>query len=369
MKILHIIYGLFAGGAERLLTDILPIMQDRGYEVDLLVLNLQNTYFKCLLDNAGVEIFKGAGPNPYGIRQLFAIRKIVDQYDIIHTHTSPAQLWGAIACMGKNKLLITTEHSTDNRKRRSKIYSVIDKLIFKLYSKVICISNKTEENLRKYLNDYTDKIVLINNGVNISGFASASSKSLLSLPKNEENPIIKLVQTAGFRDAKDQDTVIKALTILPDEYHIFLIGDGPRRGELEKLCSELKVGDRVHFLGVRSDVPNLLKDADIGIISSHWEGFGLAAVEYMASGIPVVASGVPGVKEVVEGAGLIFNQGDFRDLAEKILSIEKCSEAEKKQLKEKLLVRANEYSIDKMVDKYLEVYENLYGSWHINRGV
>ncbi|TOK95036.1 glycosyltransferase, partial [Vibrio parahaemolyticus] len=81
-------------------------------------------------------------------------------------------------------------------------------------------------------------------------------------------------------------------------YHLHLAGDGDRKASLQRLAQSLNVSPRVHFHGVVSDIPLFLSDMDIYVQSSHVEGFGLAAVEAMAAGLPVLSSNVPGLDEV-----------------------------------------------------------------------
>ncbi|WP_082021825.1 glycosyltransferase family 4 protein [Sphingobacterium sp. T2] len=104
-------------------------------------------------------------------------------------------------------------------------------------------------------------------------------------------------------------------------YYLLLVGDGVRKNELVKLVNENNLGNRVHFLGVRNDVNSILKSVDYVVVSSHWEGFGLAAVEGMAAQKPVLASNVKGLGEVVNGAGILFEKGNEQSLAENILTL------------------------------------------------
>ena len=114
----------------------------------------------------------------------------------------------------------------------------------------------------------------------------------------------------------------------------------------------------VHLLGLRTDVPNLLKASDIVVQSSHIEGFGLAAVEAMAAGKPVIASNVEGLSGVVEGAGLLFEHENAQQLAYAISNVLN----DKKQyqsLVEKGCKRASIYTIETMADKYLMEYNRV----------
>ena len=113
---------------------------------------------------------------------------------------------------------------------------------------------------------------------------------------------------------------------------------------------------RVSFLGVRMDVPDILEQSDVAVLSSHWEGFGLAAVEAMAAGRPLVATDVGGLHDVVSGAGILFPHGDDKALAEKIRHL--CEHPDEYRLvAEQCQKRAMKYDISIMARKYLELYK------------
>jgi glycosyltransferase involved in cell wall biosynthesis len=145
---------------------------------------------------------------------------------------------------------------------------------------------------------------------------------------------------------------------LSDDYHLYLIGDGELRADCGNLVQELNLTNRIHFLGVRTDVPQLLKESYVVVMSSHWEGFGLAAVEGMASGKPVIASDVDGLCEVVEGAGVLSHHEDSTQLACEIKHL-----ATDKDYYHNVAARCRErskqFDISKMVDGYDKVYESL----------
>lgn len=159
--------------------------------------------------------------------------------------------------------------------------------------------------------------------------------------------------------AKDQMTLIRAIPYIedPDAFIVFA-GDGPEMKKAKELARELEVNDRCIFLGNRDDVPILMGAAYIGIQSSHWEGFGLTAVEFMASEKPVIASNVDGLKQVVEKAGLLFQMSNAIDLAEKINKLISDSNLYN-DIKNQCIKRAQLYSIESIVKKYLEEYQNL----------
>ena len=163
------------------------------------------------------------------------------------------------------------------------------------------------------------------------------------------------VMVAGFREAKDQDTVIRAIALLPDEYELWLVGDGVRRPEIESEIVKQNVTKRVKLLGIRSDVPQILKSADVIVMSSHWEGLSLSNIEGMSSGKPFVASEVNGLKEVTAGYGILFPHGDAEALADVIKKLHDDSEYYH-QVAERCYQRALQYDIRKMVDAYEQLY-------------
>jgi glycosyltransferase involved in cell wall biosynthesis len=230
--------------------------------------------------------------------------------------------------------------------------------MYNRYCKIICVSDKTEKNLRSHLgNSYTD-ISTIYNGINTAFFANALPDKKLS--KNYAG-CCKLIMVAGFRCQKDQSTVIRAMALLPEKYHIFFVGDGPERAKCEALVDKLAIADRVHFLGIQTNIPQLLQAADIVIQSSHWEGFGLAVVEGMAAHKPVLATDIDGIREVVQGAGVLFEHENERQLAQKIEKLMLDSKFYQK-VADQCFTRAKEYDISKMTEQYEETYSYIYHS-------
>jgi len=358
MKILHVINSLAAGGAEHLVAEMSVLQQARGNAVDVLLLRGGSSPFRNLLDDARVRVFDfGAENNVYSPRNIFRIIPFLKNYDIVHVHLFPAQYWVAIAkIFSRSKtLLVTTEHNTDNRRRHIGSARFFDKIIYRQYSKIFGISQKTSDALDEYLRS-GQATETIKNGINIENFRTATA-----FPRENLVPAsckTLLVQVAGFRDQKDQDTVIRALKILPENVFAVFVGDGERRAGCERLADELGVRSRAIFLGIRDDVPAILAAADIVVMSSHWEGFGLAAVEGMATGKPTLASDVPGLAEVVGGAGILFPCGDVPALAREILRLAEDEDFYKKTANA-CAKRAEDFDIHKMSDTYLRAYESI----------
>lgn len=352
MKVLHVITSLKTGGAEKLMVDILPRLKATGVSCELLSFDGEKTPFRTALEREGITIYDfGTKHGIYSLRNIIKLIPFLKKYDIVHTHNFASQLFAAIGSMVYTVVLCTTEHSTSNRRRNWGWYRPIERWMYSRYKKIICISSETFISLQRHVPGVESRATVIYNGIPVCQFSEAKPSAQL----DAINDIVKITMVAGFRHQKDHPTVIEALKYLPESFHLFLVGDGLRREEYEKFVEKLELASRVHFLGVRDDVAELYKASDIAVMSSKWEGFGLAAAEAMASGTPVIASDVPGLAEVVGDAGLLFTQGDSQDLAQKILLV-----MDDDSLRERLSLvgpkRAKDFSIDKMVKDYKKLY-------------
>lgn len=354
MKILQVITSLRTGGAEKLIVDMVPLYQKQGHQVDVLLFDGTETPFKKQLRDKGVTIYQlregGSVYNPLYICKLIPFLR---KYDIVHTHNTACQLFTAIAGLFSSTVLVTTEHTTSNRRRNWKGYKILDQWMYSWYQSVICISNKAYDNLRQYLG--SDKSLrVIYNGIDVNLYRMAEADSSLKNGKT----IITMV--AGFRPQKDQDTLVRAFQYLPtDQYELWLIGDGERRPDVENLVNKLNLSAVVRFWGIRNDIPVLLKSSDIIVMSSHYEGLSLSSIEGMSVGKPFVASDVDGLHEVTLNAGILFPHGDAKALADIILHLHE-DPVYYQQIADQCLQRAAEFDIHKTVDQYLQLYQSLY---------
>lgn len=353
MKVLHVITSLRTGGAEHLMVDLLPRLRDLGNEVELLVFDGARTAFYEELEQNGIKIHSlGIGGNVYHPQNIFKLREFISRYDIIHTHNTACQLFVPIAKMlsfSKTKL-VTTEHSANNRRRDKWYLKPVDKWMYNRYRYIICISEQPAENLRKHIGA-KDNIVVVNNGVDLARF-------LYPIKDISRHHTFVITQVSSFNDAKDQDTLVKAIKELPDNYRLQLAGDGTRRPIVEELVHTLGVADRVDFLGIRTDIPEILKSSDIVVLSSHWEGLSLSSIEGMASGRPFIASDVDGLREVVKDAGILFPHGDYKQLAKEIRQL--CNNpVHYNVVARECQERAKQFDISIMAKKYNELYKSL----------
>ncbi len=365
MRILQVITSLDMGGAETLVVNLIPRLQALGYTVDLCVFDCTETPLTKRLKSECLQTkIYALGHGVYNPLYILKLAKIMKNYDIVHTHNSSPQLFVAIASLFSRTKIVSTEHNTSNRKRNWKWYRPIESWMYGRYDHVICISKIAEDKLREYMggewlvkssNKYKS-ITTINNGIDVNTISEAEPcRELLDLKVNRKS----ILMVAGFRKQKNQDAIIRALTLLDKEkYEVWFAGIGERMEEVKQLALSLGVSDRVRFLGLRTDIPNVLRAADVIVMSSHWEGLSLSNVEGMSAHKPFIASDVNGLKDVTKGYGLLFPHEDAKTLAEEINRLA-SDEAYYNEIAERCYNRALEFDISKTVNGYNSVYETV----------
>ena len=257
--------------------------------------------------------------------------------------------------MKRKPKLIFTEHSTTNKRRDSVVFKIIDQYVYRRYDHVVNISKGSHSSFLNYTKNKV-KSSIIYNGVNFKSLLESSKK------KSDLNKVLAekkiVLQVSSFNYEKDQDTLIRAIKILPDDYLLLLAGDGPNFKNCVYLSKKLKVSKKVMFLGNRDDIGSIIKLSDVCVLSSHVEGFGRAAVESMFLKKPTIGSDVEGLREVIGDKKLLFKVGDYVRLSELILDL-----IENKKYREMIIKKSHEKSLQFTYTNMIKSYENLYKSF------
>jgi N-acetyl-alpha-D-glucosaminyl L-malate synthase BshA len=176
-----------------------------------------------------------------------------------------------------------------------------------------------------------------------------------------------LMHTSNFRKVKRIEDIIHVFAKVQKQIpsKLLLVGDGPERTGIEALCRELGVSHDVRFLGKLDTIEEALSLADLFLLTSEKESFGLAALEAMACEVPVISSDAGGIPEVnIHGeTGYVSKIGDIDDMVKNAVAI-LSDPALHKEMKKKALVRAQEFDIKKILPLYEKYYEKIVGqSW------
>ena len=279
---------------------------------------------------------------------------------IAHTHSWATVMEGIIgARLARVPIIIHGEHGT--MKTETKLHIQIQRALWRTADQMLAVSNVLRENLQRQFNFPKEKIRVVANGVDLSRFALARQgddyKTRLGLPANA------LVFGAIGRvvPVKAYPTLLQAAKLIFNEMpaaHLVMVGDGPQLETLVQLAEEYQMASRVHFLGARKDVPEILRAFDVFVLSSESEGMSNTILEAMASARPVVATAVGGNPElVVDGeTGLLVPPHDPSAMAAAITKLLRDTEwcrqmgwLGRRRVEEK-------FSLEVMVQNYANVY-------------
>jgi glycosyltransferase involved in cell wall biosynthesis len=357
MRVLHVINSLILAGAEMLVHDLAPRLRARGLEVEVAVLRWLDSPLEAGLPPAGVPVHLLAEAGFYSLRQLRALARRASGFDLVHAHLFPAHMWTAMAgrLARQRPLLVMTEHGTWNR-RRAWWFHAMDAWLYSQFDAVVSNSEATETALVNWVKGVRSKSCVIYNGIPLERFQEAQPSPPAELPG--ERQALRVISAARMEPQKDHATLLRAFARIPPGAELLLAGDGPRRLALESMARELGIAARVHFLGRRADVPQLLKACDVYVQCAHSEGFGIAALEAMAAGLPVIATDIPGLAQVVGPAGLLSPEGDADALARHLSTLLGSAEL-RQRMAARSRQRAQDFSIEACADAHVKLYQSL----------
>lgn len=350
----HLINELGAdhNGAEVVATSLDAGLRDLGWSSRLVALRSSGTRFE------GFHALPHR--SPYDPRAIRSIQRYLSAHardgDILHVHLFPSNLLAAAAASLSRwrGYLVTTEHSTSNRRRGSALGRLVDRYTYQRYQRIFCISEATKHSLDRWNPGTADRTRVIENGVAITGDAPIRRAT-------RDGPCV-IVSMGRLHPVKNHEAALQALALLGDrDFEYRILGAGSLRGSLEARAAELGLGPRVRFLGHVDEPRRHLEEADVFLATSRWEGFGLAAVEAMNAGLPVVASDVPGLRSVVEGEGArLVPCEDPGAIAEALRALID-SETLRRRMGAAAFERSLRYSAGAMVSTYVREYEELTG--------
>lgn len=305
MKIVHIIYGLYIGGAETMLIDII-CEQSKKQSVTIVIVN--NILSNILLEQIDNRVNIIHIDRMEKSRNIVPIMKLNWQLlllnpDVIHCHNDTL-----IKLILNRKNTVLTVHGLKSPTEN-----------FKFYKRIYAVSNAVKKDIEKRSNIKAFKIY---NGIKLDS---------IKIKKNYEFDIFRIVQVGRLDHLiKGQHIILNALNIIVNELKIKnaildFIGDGTSLNYLLLMVKKFKLEKHVNFLGIkdRKYIYKHLKDYNLLVQPSIYEGFGLSIVEAMAAKLPVLVSNIDGPLEVIknENYGWIFKSESPRDCANEILKI------------------------------------------------
>ncbi|MEN8905458.1 MAG: glycosyltransferase family 4 protein [Clostridiales bacterium] len=363
LNIMHFISALLSGGSENMLVTTVKKLNTLNSDINIVVVvmnNLVNEGLKRELEkNCENVFFLERTPSSKKPGYIFELMKIIKKYniEIIHTHDFGTRIRSILFKILNPKLkVVYTAHTIDLFNNMNSIDKVLHNIFI---NKSIAISNAVYS---EAVNNGINNVVRIYNGVDLKSFIFKNKNDLT----NERVNIINVARVTHL--IKGQDILIKALKLLKDnniKIKCLFVGDITGCFEesykyLLKLVDEMDLQQEVVFTGNIKNVHDLLLRSNLFILPSRVEGFGIAVIEAMISGIPVICSDIDGPTELVKNreTGLVFKSQDHNDLYKKILEII-CDLNLYMEIKNNAYKFSKKFDISIMLNKYINLYKEL----------
>lgn len=360
MKILFLISGLGIGGAERLVVNLADKMAGRGNEV--MIVSLTGPTLFRPVDPAIRIIALDMVKSPLGfVRAYASLRRVIHEFEpeVVHSHMVHANLLARLVrpFVSVPRLVCTAHNTYEGGRLRMLAYRLTDGL-------ADVSTNVSREAVKAFEEKGAvprGRMLAVVNGIDCEVFSPDTSsrvKMRQSFAIDGEHKVF--IAVGRLFEAKDYPNLLNAFAQIVSSLKqscLWIVGDGPLRADLEAQVGALGLEGRVRFLGVRHDIPALLRAADVFVLSSAWEGFGLVVAEAMATETPVVATNCGGVAEVVGECGYLVPPCDSKALATAMieaanLSVEQV-QAISLRARQRIVAR---FSLDRTVDHWLEIY-------------
>ena len=352
MRVHHIINNveLKKGGAQRVVRQLHEGLRSQGIDSRLVALC---DSIGSVTDSVSLE-----NTSPYRWRAFTSTVQYIRQHcspdDIIHVHLFPALLYVSLAVklLGWSGKLVCTEHNTHNRRRSHPVGKLIDRLIYPAYQQIYCISQGTVEALTAWMPSQENKLKVIENGVELT-----CKKFVERAKKNK----LVVVSAGRLHKQKNYETAIEAMALLLDldvDYRI--AGIGEEESSLREFCTQLSLENRVTFYGYVANMSDFLEEADVFLMPSRWEGFGLAAVEAMNAGLPAIASDVAGIREIFDTprpCGILVSPDSPSEVADAVRTL--LDADSRRTMGEHAFERSRFFSKERMTRGYQKAYEQL----------
>ena len=275
-----------------------------------------------MLREAGIPVFGCGARSPADVRALWRLWRLLrsEPTDILHSllfHANvAARLIGPIAGLPIRRII--SEIQTAERERRWHL--VVDNLTCRLCRFEVGNSPSVIEHLHRHAHLPISRLHSEWGAVDVDAIASARAASRAELGLPDDEPMV--VWTGRLDPVKGFEEMLTAFRLVCRRHpaRLLLAGEGSYRRRVESLIRENALSDRVLMLGERSDVPALLKAADLFLFCSRTEGLPNALLEAMAAGLPIVATDVPGCRDLIADGerGLLVPAGEAERIAEAV---------------------------------------------------
>ena len=367
IRILHVAEA--AGGVEKYLQTLFKY-NDKEQVENILVCSQNYDYkkMKSLADR--VIVLKMAHQiNPSSdIKVEKALRRIIKQLkpDIVYAHSSKAGALARIADLGLKNRVIYNPHgwafNMQQSAKKKEMYKLVEKISAHFCDKIICISDAEKESALREKICKPSKLQVIYNGIDLEEIKNTIPKTRAELNIPKDAFVVGMV--GRLSKQKAPDVFVKAAKLIKDKIpnaYFLMVGDGELRGQVESLSNQYDLGSSFLITGWVDNPTAYMKIMDVGMLLSRWEGFGLVLPEYMACGVPIVATNVDAIPNIIRDGvnGMLVNKDSFVGVQKVCTGLKNDTE-----LKDRIIASAksmvrNKFGAKRVAKESIGLYKDL----------
>ena len=356
MKILQVIPYFCFGGAETMCENLTYALMTMGHSVTVVSLYNEKTPIARRMEAAGVRLLyldKQLGLDLSMVPKLMHIMK-QEKPDVVHTHLDVIKYAVAAAKLCGIRRCVHTVHNVAHEEAEGRLQKIINTIYFKFgWSVPVALSPEVRNTIVSFYGLKEEKVPMIYNGVDLGK----------CLPKTDyglSRPAV-LLHIGRFNEQKNHKGLLEAFAQILKNHPdccLNLIGDGELLEETTQYADSLKIREKITFLGNQTNVYPFLKESDIFLLPSRYEGMPMTIIEAMGTGLPIVATAVGGVPDMMTNR----ESGMLVACEEEAVADAVCALLESEKLRQTLgtaaKIRSEQFSARYMAQAYSEVYKS-----------
>lgn len=378
MRLLYVINGLGTGGAERSLAELLPRLGRNSVDPTIVCLNRREEGVERAVQAHGIDVrFVTDGRLPSRIKQVHRIIRQM-QPDIVHTTIFEADIVGRLAAVGTRTHVLTTLVNTPydpvrlrdpnvNRRTLEAVRRLDAFTARHLTDHFHAITHAVKEAGVRDLGVSPDKVTVVERGRDPARLGNPDPerrrRARQELGVWDDDTVLVNVGRQEFQ--KGQHYLLQAMETLSRRHPRLVLLIAGRTGQatpdIQRLCSERNLGDRVRLLGHRDDLPEILAASDVFVFPSLYEGLGGSLLEAMALGLPIVASDLPALRELLQDGvgGRLVPAASAEALIETIDELLTYPDKARQYGSRNRAVFEDRFTLDRSDERMMELYERL----------
>jgi L-malate glycosyltransferase len=364
LRVMHVLLTMGVGGAEKLVYDMISHQDSAMLNSSVCCLQAMGPLGDKLRES-GVPVFFYERKHGIDWSMIGWLRKLIisEKIDVLHAHQYTPMFYTVLAAVGLSRVrIIYTEHGRLYPEKWSWKRYLFNPLLSLGIDHIVSIAESTKQAMVRYDNFPVAKTRVIHNGVDFETFNTvidvSAKRRELGLTDTD-----RIIGTAArLEEIKNLPMMLRAfkqvLAVQPDTV-LLIAGRGSQEEPLKKLAAELGLSDRVKFLGLRFDLPEIYPLFEVFLLSSFTEGISITLLEAMANGVPVVVTDVGGNPEVVVDGetGCLVPSDDDIKMSVKILELLKTRGMAQRMGRSAVERVESLFSFRIMMDNYKCLYE------------